>query len=99
MALSAIAIENYRSVRGLALSAEQLSIFVGANGVDKSVPVGPHLADQLLLPMALAGGGAFLTQHPTAHSRTNVEIIEKFLPVSFDLVEDAKDRWRISIEA
>ena len=63
------------------------------------VPVGPHLADQLLLPLALSGAGAFLTQHPTAHTRTNVEIIEKFLPVSFDIKEQAKDRWRISVEA
>lgn len=63
------------------------------------VPVGPHLADQLLLPIALAGGGAFLTQHPTAHTRTNIEIIEKFLPVSFEVKEEAKDRWRITVEA
>lgn len=63
------------------------------------VPVGPHLADQLLLPMALAGAGVFLTQRPTPHTRTNVEIIETFLPVSFDLTEVAKDRWRISVEA
>ncbi len=62
------------------------------------VPVGPHLADQMLLPMALAGGGAFLTQSPTAHSRTNVEIIEKFLPLSFELKEEGRDRWRVSVE-
>jgi len=63
------------------------------------VPVGSHLADQLLVPMALAGGGSFLTQHPTAHTRTNVEIIEKFLPLSFELKEESKDRWRVSVEA
>ncbi|MBL8884112.1 MAG: RNA 3'-terminal phosphate cyclase [Hyphomicrobium sp.] len=79
---------------------------VAANVVDEvraylaaGVPVGPHLADQLLLPMALAGGGAFFTQHPTAHTRTNIEIIEKFLPLSFKLKEEAKGRWRISVEA
>ncbi|MGE0382413.1 MAG: RNA 3'-terminal phosphate cyclase [Hyphomicrobium sp.] len=63
------------------------------------VPVGSHLADQLLVPMALAGGGSFLTQHPTAHTRTNVEIIEKFLPLSFELKEESKERWRVSVEA
>ena len=36
MTLSAITIENYRSVRDLSLPVEQLSIFVGANGVGKT---------------------------------------------------------------
>jgi RNA 3'-terminal phosphate cyclase (ATP) len=45
------------------------------------VSVGPHLADQLLLPMALAGGGAMRTLPLTLHSRTNIEVIQRFLPV------------------
>jgi RNA 3'-terminal phosphate cyclase len=45
------------------------------------VPVGPCLADQLLLPMALAGAGSFRTQAPTQHMTTNVEVIRQFLPV------------------
>ena len=43
--------------------------------------VGEHLADQLLLPLSLAGGGSFTTLSPSGHSRTNAEVIEKFLPV------------------
>jgi RNA 3'-terminal phosphate cyclase (ATP) len=39
---------------------------------------GPHLADQLLLPLALAGGGAFTTVRPTQHTLTAVEIIALF---------------------
>lgn len=53
-----------------------------------SAPVGAHLADQLLLPMALAGGGVYHTLSITDHSRTNMALIEKFLPVSFE-VENA----------
>ncbi|MBK8408283.1 MAG: RNA 3'-terminal phosphate cyclase [Sandaracinaceae bacterium] len=45
------------------------------------VPVGPHLADQLLLPMALAGGGALRTVPLTLHSRTNLDVIQRFLPL------------------
>lgn len=41
--------------------------------------VGPHLADQLLLPMALAGAGEFLTMPVTQHFESHVEIIGKFL--------------------
>jgi len=51
------------------------------------VPVGRHLADQLLLPMAMAGGGRFLTQPLTLHSRTNIEVIRRFLPVEVTVDE------------
>lgn len=43
-------------------------------------PVGVHLADQLLLPLALGMGGSFATSEPTAHTRTNMEVIRLFLP-------------------
>ena len=44
--------------------------------------VGEHLADQLLLPMALAGGGAFTATTISQHALTNAEIIARFLPVT-----------------
>lgn len=40
---------------------------------------GPYLADQLLLPFALAGGGAFTTVKPSQHSFTAAAVIERFL--------------------
>lgn len=48
--------------------------------VASGVPVGEHLADQLLIPMALAGEGEFLTAEPSLHTRTNLEVIDLFLP-------------------
>jgi RNA 3'-terminal phosphate cyclase (ATP) len=39
---------------------------------------GPYLADQLLLPFALAGGGSFTTVKPSQHARTARDIIERF---------------------
>lgn len=54
-----------------------------------SAPVGAHLADQLLLPMALAGGGVFHTMAITDHTRTNIALIEQFLPVRFTVEEVA----------
>jgi RNA 3'-terminal phosphate cyclase (ATP) len=71
---------------------QQAKRYLAAN-----VPVGPYLADQLLLPLALAGGGAFLTVAPDRHTPTNIEIIRRFLPLSFDTTELAADRWRIEI--
>lgn len=52
-------------------------------------PVGVHLADQLLLPMALAGGGVFHTLAISSHTQTNMALIEQFLPVKFTVEEPA----------
>jgi RNA 3'-terminal phosphate cyclase (ATP) len=41
--------------------------------------VGERLADQLLLPIALAKGGVFTTLPPTRHTRTNIDTIGQFL--------------------
>ena len=65
--------------------------------LDAGVAVGPHLADQLLLPLALAGGGEFSTLAPTAHARTNAALIEKFLPVEIEFRHDADERWIVAI--
>jgi RNA 3'-terminal phosphate cyclase (ATP) len=42
------------------------------------VPVGEHLADQLLLPMALGGGGSFVAARATPHLHSNAAVIERF---------------------
>jgi len=44
--------------------------------------VGVHLADQLLLPLAIGSGGRFTTPELTPHFKTNVETIGAFLDVS-----------------
>lgn len=53
--------------------------------IDSAAAVGKHLADQLLLPMALAGGGEFTTLEPSSHTITNIEVIQAFLPLRFSL--------------
>ena len=42
---------------------------------------GPHLADQLLLPFALAGGGSFTSVKPSLHSKSCGAVISRFLDV------------------
>ena len=59
-------------------------------------PVGEYLADQLLLPMALAGDGEFLCTEISSHTRTNMEVIQKFLKVKFSVREQNK-AFHISI--
>lgn len=61
------------------------------------VPVGKHLADQLLLPMALAGGGSFTTLPLTRHSTTNIEIIGLFLDVPMTTRPDGKNACSVTV--
>lgn len=55
-----------------------------------TAPVGEYLADQLLLPMALAGAGSFRTVGLSRHTQTNMEVIQQFLPIKIqtEKVED-----------
>ncbi len=59
--------------------------------------VGPHLADQLILPMALLAGGEFTTNEITQHTRTNIEIIQRFLDVEITLEQTDRKCWRITV--
>ena len=61
------------------------------------VPVGSHLADQLLIPMALAGGGSFRTLSPSAHTETDARVIRRFLDVPIAIDAEAEDTFRITI--
>ncbi|MEN8131099.1 MAG: RNA 3'-terminal phosphate cyclase [Pseudomonadota bacterium] len=62
------------------------------------VPVGENLADQLLLPLALAGAASFLTLRPSRHTMTNVEVIQRFMDRRILTREVDTDVWRIWIE-
>jgi RNA 3'-terminal phosphate cyclase (ATP) len=59
------------------------------------VPVGEHLADQLLVPMALAGGGAFRTSPPSRHTLTNVDVIRMFLDGNVQIERENSGSCRI----
>jgi RNA 3'-terminal phosphate cyclase (ATP) len=52
--------------------------------------VGEHLADQLMLPLALAGGGSFTASAVSGHSITNADVISRFLPVDFQMSQDGE---------
>ena len=53
--------------------------------LDSDAAVGEHLADQLLLPMAVGEGGTFTTTPLTGHSTTNIEVIRKFVDVAIEV--------------
>jgi RNA 3'-terminal phosphate cyclase (ATP) len=60
-------------------------------------PVGEHLADQLLLPIALAARGSFTTMKPTLHTITNAEVIAKFLAVRFEIRQSDANTWNVTL--
>lgn len=64
--------------------------------LDSNAAVGEHLADQLLLPMAIAGGGAFTTVEPSAHTVMNAEVIRAFMEVDVRMERDG-ERYQCAI--
>ena len=66
--------------------------FLGAH-----VPVDAHLADQLIVPLALAGGGRFLTEKPTLHTLTVMELLPLFIDLKAEALEAGPKSWLIEI--
>ena len=62
------------------------------------VPVDRYLADQLLIPLALANGGEFLTQEPSLHTTTNMAVITLFTGKKFTSEATDTRQWRIAME-
>jgi len=61
------------------------------------VPVGRHLADQLLLPLVLAGAGSFRTQPLSKHAQTNCGVIGQFLQVPIKTTCAADGSVRVDV--
>ena len=67
--------------------------------IEADVPVDEHLADQLLLPAALAGGGAFRTTKPSLHATTNATVIQRFLTVMIRWEQESALAWRVTTDS
>ncbi len=65
--------------------------------IKNRAPVGKFLADQLLIPMAMAGKGKFITLELSRHTRTNIDIIKKFLDLEITYKEIQKNQWEVEI--
>jgi RNA 3'-terminal phosphate cyclase (ATP) len=61
------------------------------------VPVGEHLADQLLLPLALAGSGAFVSLPLSRHATTQIELIPRFLGVRIDVEREKREQCLVRV--
>lgn len=65
---------------------------------DTDALIDEYLTDQLLLPLALSGGGTFSARVISEHSKTQAWLIEQFLPVAitFDAIDDEQILVRIT---
>jgi RNA 3'-terminal phosphate cyclase (ATP) len=82
------------------VSAEQVGERVAkeaARYLACDAPVGEHLADQLLLPLAIAGGGSFRTLEPSSHTRTQAELIPLFLPRVVRVTKEDETVFRVDV--
>ncbi|MCX7872451.1 MAG: RNA 3'-terminal phosphate cyclase [Verrucomicrobiae bacterium] len=68
------------------------------NYLENEAPVDEHLADQLLLSMALANGGKFATCSLSEHTKTNIWLIQQFLPATIKSEPLNNRAFLISIE-
>lgn len=65
--------------------------------LESDAPVGSHLADQLVIPFALAGGGVFRTTPPSEHTRTQIDLVQEFLEIPISLTEESSRAWRVQV--
>lgn len=86
-----------RGVRAEVIAAKTCD--EAAQYLSSGAPVGIHLADQLLIPFALAGGGSYTTLTPSLHTKTNIEVVKMFLPVDIQTTHVAGETWKIAVSS
>lgn len=67
--------------------------------LQSTAPVDEFLADQLLLPLALAGSGSFTTTALTPHFHSNVETIRAFLPVKIKAEKITSGAYQVELKS
>ena len=65
--------------------------------IQSQAAVEEYLADQLLLPIALAGSGSFTTTKPSLHTITNINVIKHILGKEIQLKQLTQCLWHVSL--
>jgi len=65
--------------------------------LEADVPVGVYLADQLLLPLAIARKGSFMTLPLSRHSTTHIELVRQFLNIDVSVERPDGNRCLVRI--
>jgi len=97
---SAIITEVFTGYGKRGVPAERVAQEVAAEVreyISAGAPVGKHLADQLIIPLALSGGGRYCTMPLSSHALTNIEVVKQFLPVGIMVSHLDGGVWEIDI--
>lgn len=86
-----------RGVRAEAVAAKAVQAVRRYLAAD--VPVGEHLADQLLVPLAMAGNGSFKTLAPSRHTVTNIAVLQQFLDIEIASQQCDDQSWRMEVKS
>ena len=89
---SAVAQRGLAAEKVAASAMNRMNKFIRAN-----VPVDVHLADQLIVPLTLAGGGRFLTEKPSLHTTTALAVVAMFTDIKSEIIQINPQAWEISI--
>ena len=85
--------------RGLRAEAVAEQAVKGARQYLKtSAFAGEHLADQLVVPLAIAGGGSFTAVRLSRHMTTNVEIVRSFLDIAVETTMLEDRTWKVEMK-
>ncbi len=82
--------------RGNAAEKVAMNLVKDINGqIATGLPVGPHLADQLIIPFALAKGGMFETCGLTPHTMTQIKMVKLFTKMNIDVEKISKRHCKV----
>jgi RNA 3'-terminal phosphate cyclase (ATP) len=59
---------------------------------------GEHLADQLVVPLAMAGRGSFTAVRLSRHMTTNIEIVRKFIDIDIQTTMLPDRTWSVEVK-
>ena len=65
--------------------------------IASGVPVQAYLADQLLLPLALARKNEYITATPSRHTTTNIDVIKHFIDIAIGIEEITANQFLLKL--
>jgi RNA 3'-terminal phosphate cyclase (ATP) len=93
--------ETFTAVGTRGLPAEKVAenaVSYARKYTESTAAVGEFLADQIIIPFALAGSGSYTADEISPHTETNIETIKKFLDVDIK-VSNEETHHRIDIKS
>ncbi|TQF68105.1 RNA 3'-terminal phosphate cyclase [Pseudoalteromonas luteoviolacea] len=91
----------FEQIGELGLSAERVAgrtVKALQHYLRSGAAVEEHLADQLLLPIALAGGGSFTTSALSSHTTTNINVIAQLSGIQIKTQQLNEHLWKVYLD-